>query len=281
MLSFTDLIDSPDPELTRVKFNIKNGPFGPPAWDELLDDGDKWISMNAWGKNSSDRINGIYLLTFAQYYPYGKEYYVFGGMYTVTQNENAGSDSPDYQLGLMDDSKEYRHRLIVKLSRPVGERRVRKYAGFLENLKPEVHELAPRAKLGPFPGYQNVRLKHKDLQEILYRDEPSWRQALQSVKAVYVITDLTDGKQYVGSASGNTDGLWQRWSQYADLRNLSGANKELDELRASFGDEHIKQNFQYSILEIFDTRTKQEQVLLRESHWKRVLDTRKHGLNGN
>jgi hypothetical protein len=84
-------------------------------------------------------------------------------------------------------------------------------------------------------------------------------------------------RQYVGSASGEASGLWQRWSAYAHLRNLTGGNKELERLRADLGDGHI----QYSILEIFDPKTKAETVLLRESFWKLALGSSKHGMNRN
>lgn len=37
----------------------------------------------------------------------------------------------------------------------------------------------------------------------------------------------------------------------------------------------------FSVLEIADTHTKPEEVLLREAHWKDVLVSRHHGNNGN
>lgn len=111
--------------------------------------------------------------------------------------------------------------------------------------------------------------------------EPSWKRALSYVKGVYVITGRSNGKLYVGSASGNSDGIWQRWAGYADPRNLTGGNKQIMELRDQVGAEHIAKHFQYSILEIFDTKTKQEYVLQRESYWKRVLETRRYGYNSN
>ncbi|WCD93820.1 hypothetical protein [Microbacterium sp. nov. GSS16] len=94
-------------------------------------------------------------------------------------------------------------RLIVKLDRPIGRTPcLRHYVGLQESLlAPEVYELAPDVKLGTFPGYQNVRLRHHELQRIIAGDEPSWKDALSSVKGVYVITDLSCGRLYVGSVS--------------------------------------------------------------------------------
>jgi hypothetical protein len=91
------------------------------------------------------------------------------------------------------------------------------------------------------------------------------------------ITRLT--APYVGSASGEASGLWQRWAGYAHLRNLTGGNRELEELRAEHGDGRIIENFQYSILEIYDPKTKAETILLRESFWKLALDSRAQGMN--
>jgi len=41
------------------------------------------------------------------------------------------------------------------------------------------------------------------------------------------------------------------------------------------------ENFKYSILEIFDTKTKVETIIERENYWKNVLDTKLHGMNYN
>ena len=89
------------------------------------------------------------------------------------------------------------------------------------------------------------------------------------------------GTTYVGSASGEANGLWQRWAAYAHLKNLTGGNRELERMRLDFGDGHIVGNFQYSILEIFDPKTKDEVILKREAFWKQALDSRAHGMNLN
>lgn len=44
---------------------------------------------------------------------------------------------------------------------------------------------------------------------------------------------------------------------------------------------YIQKNFKYSILEIFDTKTKTEQILERENYWKKVLETKRFGYNKN
>ncbi|NLA52387.1 MAG: GIY-YIG nuclease family protein [Alcaligenaceae bacterium] len=173
-----------------------------------------------------------------------------------------------YNLYPMDDYEEYIKRLIIKIDKPIGRDLYnRKYVNLQEQLNPEIYELAPNTKLGHFPGYQSVSLKHSELRQIISQNEPSWKQALSNVKGVYVITDTSNGKLYIGSASGNNEGIWQRWSAYADKRNLTGGNKGFVEILESKDNDYITKNFKYSILEIFDPKTKVETIIERENYW--------------
>ena len=92
---------------------------------------------------------------------------------------------------------------------------------------------------------------------------------------------MSNGQLYIGSASGNADGIWQRWSGYADKHNLTGGNKEFTGILEAKGETYITDHFKYSILEIFDTKTKIETIIERENYWKGVLDTKSHGMNHN
>lgn len=286
MIRFTDFLTVSEPSLTKVKFNMRAGAEGAEAWDLLLaDDAQDWLDMNRHrSRHPSNNLGEAqYLLSFAQYYPYGPQYFIFGGFFEVRAIVPQIMDSPGYEIIQLPQYSEYIKRLIIKLEQPVGrDIYLRWYEGLQEGkLNPEVYELAPDTKLGTFSGYQNVRLKHHELQRIIANDEPSWKGALSSVKGVYVITDLSSGQLYVGSASGEANGLWQRWAGYAHLNNLTGGNMELERMRADLGDDHIISNFQYSILEIFDPKTKAETILKRESFWKLALDSRAHGMNRN
>ena len=129
-----------------------------------------------------------------------------------------------------------------------------------------------------FNGYQNVSLSHIELQHIINNTEPSWKLALSSVKAIYVITDIKTGKLYIGSAYGR-EGLLNRWNKY--VTNLTGENKEFEALVKEKGEGYIPNNFKYSILEIFDTKTKDDYILERENYWKNVFETKKFGMNKN
>ena len=285
MIELNKFIKVPNLNKTKIKFNMNAGNVEIRAWDLLFkEDETEWEQINAWKtKHPNNNLNHAdYLLAFAQYYPYGPEYFIFGGLYKIKKIEPEVFDEVGYELTLMDDYKEYRKRLIVKLKKTIGRDLYnRLYKNIQDTLEPEVYEIAPNTKLGHFPGYQNVTLSHPQMQQIILRNEPSWKQALMNVKGVYVITDLSNGKLYIGSASGNTDGIWQRWSDYANIENLTGGNKLLNEIKLDKGKDYIINNFQYSILEIFDTKTKVDTIINRENYWKNVFCTRKHGMNFN
>lgn len=285
MIELNKFIKVPDLNKTKIKFNMNAGNAEIKAWDLLFkEDETEWEQINAWKtKHPNNNLNHAdYLLAFAQYYPYGPEYFIFGGLYKIKKIEPEVYDEVGYELTLMEDYKEYRKRLIVKLKKPIGRDLYnRLYKNIQDTLEPEVYEIAPNTKLGHFPGYQNVTLSHPQMQQIISRNEPSWKQALMNVKGVYVITDLSNGKLYIGSASGNTDGIWQRWSDYANIENLTGGNKLLNEIKLDKGKDYIINNFQYSILEIFDTKTKADTIINRENYWKNVFCTRKYGMNYN
>ena len=91
---------------------------------------------------------------------------------------------------------------------------------------------------------------------------------------MYLIVDTKTGKKYVGSAYGDNM-LLGRWRNY--IANGHGGNK----LLKSLDFEYIKENFKYSILEIFKSSIDDE-IINRESFWKEVLLTRADfGYNGN
>jgi len=286
MIKFTEFLPVPDPARTKVKFNIKDGAGGLPAWELLRhEDQVPWLNMIRYRAegNSNNNLDGAdYVLAFAQYLPLGPNYFIFGGLFEthmIIPKINRGSG---YALTLLPQHSEYIRRLIVKLDVPPGQSYLRWYESLQSSkASPIIYELAPDTKLGTFPGYQNVLLRHAEMQLIIKHAEPSWRNALSNVKAVYVITDTSDGRLYVGSASGEGEGLWQRWASYANVKQLTGGNIKLEALLAERGPDHIVNNFQYSILEIFDKKTRDETIQLRESFWKLALNSRANGLNAN
>jgi hypothetical protein len=137
--------------------------------------------------------------------------------------------------------------------------------------------LEGRMTMGDFPGYSSVLISHDQLRHIVNLDLPSWRSALKSVAGVYLITDISCGKHYVGSAHG-IEGIWGRWREYAEIPH--GSNVKLRELLSTRGESHAR-HLQFSILEICDIMATKDEVLARESHWKTSLCSGEFGYNAN
>lgn len=123
-----------------------------------------------------------------------------------------------------------------------------------------------------FPGYENVNLSWGDLKRVI--DKDSWKTALQNQKGVYLLTDTSSGKMYVGSAYGG-DMILGRWRSY--LKTGHGGNSGLKLLTL----DHIRQNFRFSILDIYKSTTDDITIIDRENWWKEVLQTRRFGYNDN
>jgi len=123
----------------------------------------------------------------------------------------------------------------------------------------------------PFPGFDRLVLTHTELQAVMREHRyASWRTALSSVIGIYLITDTRTGRHYVGKADGE-ESIRQRWSSYA--ANGHGGNVELRKLEPS--------TFQFSLLRVFDPATPNREINATESHFKRALDSIRHGLNRN
>lgn len=123
----------------------------------------------------------------------------------------------------------------------------------------------------PFPGFDGLVVDYPKLQAIVLDPRyVAWREVLASVVGVYLITDMTDGKQYVGKADG-AENILQRWTAYAT--NGHGGNVELKK--------RSPHAFRFSVLRVFDPTVATLDVNAVESHYKQALGSRVHGLNAN
>lgn len=137
----------------------------------------------------------------------------------------------------------------------------RTYESMMEEL--EVIEILSTAYDGDeFPGYENIRLSFSQLETIIRNKRSGWLDALRNQKAVYLITDTSNGKMYVGSATAQYGMLLQRWTNYID--NGHGGNVELKHIVDTKGFDYIKANFQYSVLENYNARMDDNYILSRE-----------------
>ena len=194
----------------------------------------------------------------------------------ITKDFNI-KDGIGYEGIELEKYKKYYGRIIVKYHN-TAQRLVRWASSVIDEI--EVSQILTSVYEGKnFPGYDNVCLKYNELKAIIENNKMDWINALSNQKAVYLITDLYTGKLYVGKASSNEGMLLDRWKTY--VKNGHGGNEELINLVKEKGFEYIKKNFQYSIIENYNAKIEDEVILERESYWKKVLDSRKHGLNWN
>ena len=170
---------------------------------------------------------------------------------------------------------EFIGRLIVKFERP-GRQSYLLAENWVDSII--VTEIkSERLSVSDFPGYKALSVKKSHL-DIIVRDMlPTWRAALSSVSGVYVICDTLSGKLYVGSAYGD-GGIWARWTNYSLTGH--GGNAGLKELLSQRGSDYAR-SFLFGILEVCDSSASREDVLSRESHWKKLLCTQSFGYNQN
>ena len=176
-----------------------------------------------------------------------------------------------YELEYADILKEFENRLIIKWG---DATRVWHQKGTTEK---EIVAIQTSHN-EEFVGYENVVLPYEKLKEVVENDVDYklWYTALSNVKAVYLILDVKNGQQYVGSAYGNR-GLLERWECYVDT--FHGNNKLMREVICDYPDRY--QFFQFSILQIFSMSTPDDIIINAENLWKRKLGTKEYGMNAN
>lgn len=175
-----------------------------------------------------------------------------------------------YEYETIEEYKKYFGRLIIKFKNN-SQNMIRNAESVLYEC--EVVQILPDIFDNDiFPGYEKVNISWNEMKRVIEKD--TWKTALQNQKGVYLITDISNGKMYVGSAYGD-EMILNRWRVYAKSGN--GNNKKLKELPF----EHLKENLRFSILDIFRSTISKEVIIEREIWWKEVLLTRKFGYNAN
>ena len=206
----------------------------------------------------------------------GKDRWLFAGVYHQHGvKERNGKAKWYYDLDEDEMTSPMKGRVVISFNKP--GRNVRLMAENWVNQLIIQEILAEPLSIGEFPGFKAVHLTKGELDVIVRQSLESWRTALQNVGGVYLIADKSDGRLYVGSACGE-GGIWQRWCSYAMTGH--GGNVELKNLLQEKDSGHAE-NFCFSVLEIADIHASAQDILQRESHWKRVLHTREHGHNRN
>jgi hypothetical protein len=155
----------------------------------------------------------------------------------------------------------------------------RSWHQWLKEDKPkEIIQILPKGYYDEFPEFEDFILTFSDLETIIKNPDANidWHKMLSSVYGIYLIVDLEDGKQYVGSAYGK-EGMLGRWKQYA--QNGHGNNQMLKNLIDKCPKRHYK--FTYTILRILPKTLTDKEVINYENLYKNKLGTRAFGLNLN
>jgi hypothetical protein len=175
-----------------------------------------------------------------------------------------------YEFETVSQYQQYFGRVIVEYKNK-AQTLIRKASGMLNDCT-VTQIIEDKYEDEEFPGYEKANISWEVMNRVLKKS--SWKSALQNQKGVYLITDSSTGKMYIGSAYGK-DMLLGRWDAY--LRNGHGGNVDLKELELKY----IKENFRYSILDIFKSTVEDKFIIARESWWKETLMTRMFGYNRN
>jgi len=175
-----------------------------------------------------------------------------------------------YEYEILNEYKKYFGRVIVRYKNQ-SQTMIRLANSVIDDC--EVEQILPDVFDNDiFPGYDKVNISWNELSRVVEKD--TWKTALQNQKGVYLITDVSNGKRYVGSAYGQNM-ILGRWQSY--VKNGNGGNVELKSLEFDY----IKTHFRYSILDIYKSTIDDQVIIERENWWKEVLQTRKFGYNKN
>lgn len=186
-----------------------------------------------------------------------------------------------YNLVECDRFSSFKEKLIIQYKKHQGDKQAKIRINLIEILDVVQILEQPYIKVNrPFKGYDSICLPFSELKLIIESNVDNWRELLSNVNCIYVITDLSNGKLYVGSTY-NWRGIWGRWSNYV-YTNGHGGDVELKRLINDDPDYAIK-NFQFSVLEVFlNSDDKDSHIKDREKYWANALDTAfPHGYNRN
>jgi hypothetical protein len=266
MLSFNDLFPEVKNNETDYKIHLATV-SGTDPLDEFIRD-----KFKEWQERQSKRnFERKYLISFISF---GTDEWLYAGIYKKLNCEFR-NNFYFYDTELLDINTDLIGRLIIKFRKSF-----RQSYPYLENCinNFQISQiLKEKYSIEEFPGYENILIDFSKLQTIIQKNYPSWYTALKNIKGVYLITDKSNGKHYVGSAYGEY-AFWSRWANYSE--NGHGGDIELKNIIRQNGFDYAK-NFQFSILEICSAKTDNSVIISREQFWKRVLITRDFGFNKN
>jgi hypothetical protein len=233
----------------------------------------EWDKWNTW-RAGKDDFSREFIFSLIEFYP-ERDRWLFGGVYKVIGRKPI-DNSHSYVTELLEESMPFIGRLKISLKRP-SRSRAFNFENHYSLLS--ISEILPHKYNGEsFCGYDQINISFRLLETIFLIQRSDWKAALENAKGVYLITDSSNGKKYVGSAYGTT-GLWSRWHSY--ITTGHGFNDELTEIIKVSGLDYARQYFTLSLLEHRTMKTDDSIIINREQFWKKVLLSREFGYNRN
>ena len=127
-----------------------------------------------------------------------------------------------------------------------------------------------------FKSYSDINLPYLKLKRIFEKEPDEWKTALQAVNCIYIITDHTNGKHYIGSTY-DKGGMWKRWAGYAG----TGHNENLT-LKAILAEDPARlEKWSWAVLETLPLNITDKEAIHRENLYKEKFLTREFGYNNN
>lgn len=265
-----DLIFSELNDNSIYRFHLaKQNPGGTRPIDVLARSFEEWTGWQVYRGNKKERFVRNKIVTFAQI---SGSKFLFGGIFNITSREHS-----KYEVKLDSQYSELIGRLTIDYQ---GENtRGTVFSPDYIFSYSTISSISQHKYQGErFVSYDKINHSFESMNIVIKNELNDWKVALSSVYGVYLLTDQSLGKHYIGSAYGS-QGIWGRWADY--INGCHGNNKELKELYAIQSREYFEKHFKFTILEVLSTSLVPEEVIQRESLWKKKLQTVKFGYNAS
>lgn len=267
-IMLADILKIDQPAEYKAHFAVYNQEAQP--LDVFVRDRGEWQTWNEY-KGIRNDFNRRFIFSLTRFYS-ENDTWLFSGIYEVL-----GSMKDRYKIRLTDQAQAFIGRL--KIFYKLSGRAIRlKFELYYPEM--EVSEILKEVYTGQlFGGYETIDLSFAQIAAIIKNEKQDWKGALQNIKGVYLITDSSNGKRYVGSAYG-AYGIWSRWKCYVETGH--GWNDALTKLIKEKGFGYAMKYFKFTLLEYRPMRIADQIVIERESFWKEALQTRgDYGYNKN
>ncbi len=237
--------------------------------DALTKSDGEWLRWQVYRGKAKERFTVDYIVSFAQL---SGNKFLFGGVFQITSRK-----SDKYKVKYIEKYNDLIGRLILEYTGNNTSATVFRPSHIYENSKISgIYEY--RFKGEPFVSFEEINHNFSAIEIIIKNTLPDWKVALSSVSGVYLLSDQKTGKHYVGSAYGS-NGIWGRWCNY--VNNYHGSNEELVELFNEKSESYFRKYFMFSILEVLSSSMPKDEVIKKESLWKRKLLSKEYGYNCN